>query len=186
MNFLKLPKPALALLFMAVLSLTSCKKDARVYDLLPPDPEVETDVTYLGTLTVNHENSGGATASEGSPKLVDDDLSTKYLINPYAKDLYVQITFKTAQRIAAYNLTSANDASGRDPKDWKIQASNDGTTWVDLDTRTGETFATRGLTKRYDFTNTTEYKIYRFSVTANNGDGLFQLAEWGLIKVPLN
>ena len=185
MKFLKLTKAALTVFLLAVLCLSGCKKDPRVYDLLPPDPEVETDVAYLGTLSVNHENSGGATASEGSPKVVDADVTTKYLINPYVNDLYMQITFKTAQRVAAYNLTSANDASGRDPKNWKVQASNDGTTWVDLDTRTGETFASRGLTKRYDFTNTTEYKIYRISVTANGGDGLFQLAEWGLIKVPL-
>jgi hypothetical protein len=156
-----------------------------VYELLPPDPEVETDITYLGTLSVNLENSGGPTAGEGSPKLVDANLDSKYLINPYANNLYMQISFKTAQRVASYKLTSANDAPGRDPKDWKLQASNDGTTWVDLDTRKGETFDARGLTKRYDFTNITDYKIYRISVTANGGDSLFQLAEWSLIKVPL-
>jgi hypothetical protein len=185
MNYHKLTKPALSLLFVIAVAFSGCKKDARVYELLPPDPEVETDVTYLGTLSVNIENSGGVNAGEGSPKLVDGDLTTKYLINPYANTLYMQITFRTAQRVAAYTLTSANDAPSRDPKDWKIQGSNDGTTWVNLDTRTGETFATRGLTKRYNFTNTTDYKVYRFSVTAIGSGTLFQLAEWGLIKVPL-
>lgn len=183
-NF-NLTKPSLSLLLVIALAFSGCKKDARVYELLPPDPEVETDVTYLGTLSVNIENSGGINAGEGSSKLVDGDLTTKYLINPYANNLYMQITFRTAQRVAAYTLTSANDAATRDPKDWKIQASNDGNTWVDLDAKTGETFASRGLTKRYNFTNTTDYKIYRFSVTATGGSTLFQLAEWGLIKVPL-
>ena len=185
MNFLKLTKPALAFLLVAAITMSGCKKEARVYDLLPPDPEVETDITYLGTLSVNLENGGGVNAGEGSPKLVDGDLTTKYLINPYVNNLYLQITFRTAQRVAAYQLTSANDAATRDPKDWKLQGSNDGTTWVDLDTRTGETFPSRGLTKRYDYTNTTDYKIYRISITANGGNGLFQLAEWSLIKVPL-
>lgn len=186
MNLLKLTKSSLTVLFVAAIFFAGCKKEKRVYELLPPDPEIETDVTYLGTLSVNLENSGGPTAGEGSPKLVDGDLASKFLINPYVNTLYMQITFKTAQRVAAYTLTSANDASGRDPKNWKIQASNDGgATWVDLDSRAGETFPTRKLTKRYDFTNITAYKIYRFSVTANGGDGLFQLAEWGLIKVPL-
>jgi hypothetical protein len=185
MNFLKLTKPFFAFLLVVAISFSGCKKEERVYDLLPPDPEVEMDITYLGTLSVNFENGGGATAGEGSPKLVDGDLASKYLINPYEESLYMQLTFKKAQRVAAYELTSANDADGRDPKDWIIQASNDGTTWVDLDTRTGESFESRGLTKRYDFKNTTDYKIYRISVTANNGDSLFQLAEWSLIKVPI-
>ncbi|WP_316847479.1 discoidin domain-containing protein [Pedobacter psychrodurus] len=185
MNVLKLTKQVFILfLFSAVLT-TGCKKDARVYDLLPPDPEIETDVTYLGTISVNIENSGGKNAAEGSTKLVDGDLGSKFLINPYSNTLYMQLTFSKAQRIAAYKLTSGNDASGRDPKNWKVQASNDGTTWVDLDTRTGEAFASRGLTKRYDFTNTKDYKIYRLSVTANNGDSLFQLGEWSVIRVPL-
>lgn len=185
MNLLKLTKPALALFFVVALLCASCKKDAKVYDLLPPDPEVETDVTYLGTISVNIENSGGVNANEGSPKLVDGDLTTKYLINPYATNLYMQLTFKTAQRIAAYKLTSANDASGRDPKNWTISASNDGNTWVTLDTRVGETFATRGLTRRFDFTNITAYKLYRFSVSAVGSGTLFQLAEWSVVKVPI-
>jgi F5/8 type C domain len=185
MTKLKLTKHVLPLILLIAIAIVGCKKDNREYELLPPDPEVETDVTNLGTLSVNIENSGGPNANEGSPKLVDGDMTTKFLLNPYAADLYMQITFRTAQRISAYNLTSANDAASRDPKDWKIQASNDGNTWIDLDTRSGETFPSRGLTRRYNFSNTTDYKIYRFSVTAVGSGTLFQLAEWGLIRVPL-
>jgi hypothetical protein len=48
---------------------------------------------------------------------------------------------------------------------------------VTLDTRTGQTFASRGLTKSYSFTNTTAYSRYRIRLTANNGDTYFQFAE---------
>lgn len=184
MNVKKLTKTALAALFATSIFFSACKKEARVYDLLPPDPETEMDVTYLGTLSVNRENSSGVNANEGSSKLVDSDLGSKFLINPYVNDLYAMLTFAKAQRVSAYTLTSGNDASDRDPKNWTLTASNDGTTWITLDTRTGESFASRKLTKRYDFTNTNTYKYYKLSITANNGGGLFQVAEWGVIRVP--
>lgn len=184
MNAFRLTKKALKLFLISAMFFTGCKKEPRVYDLLPPDPEMETDVTYLGTISVNIENSGGINGSEGSSKLIDGDLGSKFLINPYSNTLYMQLSFSKAQRVSAYQLTSGNDAAGRDPKNWTISASNDLTNWITLDTRTGEAFATRKLTKRYDFKNTESYKYYRFSVSANNGDGLFQLAEWSVIRVP--
>jgi hypothetical protein len=66
-------------------------------------------------------------------------------------------------------VTSANDVAQRDPKNWQFQGSNDGVTWTTLDTRTNETFASRFLTKTYDFPNGTPYRWYRLNITANNG-----------------
>jgi len=184
MNFFNIARP-LFIVFLLIFCLGCKKKGDRVYELLPPDPEVETDVTYLSTLSVNIENGDGKNGGEGSSKLVDGNSDSKFLINPYSPTLYMQLTFAKARRVAAYTLTSGGDAEGRDPKDWTIQASNDGTTWVTLDTKTNQFFASRGLTKRFDFVNTTDYKMYKLSVTANNGDSLFQLAEWAVIQVPL-
>ena len=45
--------------------------------------------------------------------------------------------------IRKYALTSANDADGRDPQNWTVQGSNDGTTWTTVDTRTGQSFEKR-------------------------------------------
>lgn len=138
--FTKFRKACLLLCFFG-LSLSSCEKEKREWPLLPPDPEKETDVTNLGVLTVSNENSGGKTANEGSSRLVDGDLGSKFLINPYVNTLTATITFVKSQRVSAYALTSGNDAPDRDPKNWTLQASTDNTTWVTLDTRTNETFA---------------------------------------------
>lgn len=187
MNLYKTTK-RYSILFVCVLFslLIGCKEDSeRVYELLPADPELEVDLTVLGKLSVNIENSGGSSASEGSPKVVDGDLGSKFLINPYSSTLYMQLTFKVPYRIAAYTMTSANDASDRDPKNWALVASNDEQNWVELDVRNEEAFAARKETKRYDFANTTEYKYYRINITSNNGSSLFQLAEWRLIRKPL-
>ena len=79
-----------------------------------------------------------------------------------------------------YSLTSANDAPIRDPRDFVVQGSNDGSTWTDLDKRAGETFSGRFATNTYSFTNTSAYAFYRLNVTANSGDSLVQLADWNI------
>jgi hypothetical protein len=175
-------RQALAMCCIALICGTGCKKEKRVYDLLPPEAE---DVTSQASLSVNIENTGGRTATEGSLKVIDNDLDTKFLIFTYAPNFYIQLQFLKPQHITSYTLTSANDAPGRDPKSWTISASNDATTWTTLDTRTGETFTDRQQTKNYEFTNANAYKYYRLNITANNGDTLFQLAEWRVTSIPL-
>lgn len=179
---MKLTSRAFTMLCLSLVICSGCKKDeARHYDLLPPDPE---DVTSTATITVNYDNSGGPTANEGSPKVIDGDLDSKFL-NNYNAAMYMQLGFNKAQCVTTYTLTSANDAPTRDPKNWTITASNDGENWVTLDTQTDQAFAARRETKTYEFENGTAYTYYRMNVTANGGSTLFQLAEWRVIAIPL-
>jgi hypothetical protein len=127
----------------------------------------------------------GITATAENPpdevkeKLVDGDPSTKWLaFQPTAT-----FTFTLGKPVTAvhYTLTSAGDAPERDPRDWTLQGSADGTTWTTLDTQTGQTFTGRGQNKDYTFTNSTAYKYYRLDITANAGGvNLLQLAEFAL------
>ena len=139
------------------------------------------DVTSQGTLRVSNENGGGSGAGEGSPKLVDNNTNTKYLYN-YVPTSWFELKFPTAVAVGAYTFTSANDASGRDPKNWTLQGSNDGTNWTVVDTRVDESFAARFQTKRYEIATPQAFTTYRVYVTANNGEGLFQMAEWRLFR----
>lgn len=175
------------LLTMLVAIFMGCsKKKERVYELLPPDPETELDITELAIVfSAKYENNGGANASESSRRLVDNDISTKYLINPYHADMWVQQEFDIPDRVDAYTLTSGNDAPDRDPKSWTLAASHDLNTWVTLDEQTDVVFSDRRQTKRYEFTNTEKFKYYRLSITANNGGSLFQCSEWRIIRRPL-
>lgn len=140
------------------------------------------DITGQGTLTVSDENDGGASAAEGSPHLVDNDITTKFLSQNYNPNFWFQLQFPTAQVVNEYTFTSGNDAAARDPKNWTLQGSNDGTTWTILDTRTDAAFSDRELTVTYTFDNNTPYTMYRVNVTANNGDDLFQMSEWRMIQ----
>ncbi|MFB5946839.1 PKD domain-containing protein [Albibacterium profundi] len=142
------------------------------------------DVTDAGNLSVSRDNNGGPEAGEGSLKLVDNNTNTKFLQFDYVGDLWYQLEYFQPQVIGAYTFTSANDAQQRDPKNWTLQASNDGEEWVVLDTRTDEVFEDRFMTRIFTFDNTEAYLFYRVYVTEVGSGGLFQLAEWRMLQLP--
>lgn len=142
------------------------------------------DATGEGRLTVSRDNNSGAESGEGSLKLVDNNSSTKFLQFDYKKDLWCKLEFFYPKILSAYTITSANDASDRDPKDWNLEGSNDNENWTILDERREETFTERFQVKTYTFNNREEYKYYRIFITANGGSGLIQIAEWRLLEIP--
>jgi hypothetical protein len=144
-----------------------------------------------GTVLSTNPMSPPVGALEGDTKAFDNDPATKWYVrgNPtpsIAYDFGGSRTFV----ITSYTVTAANDMPDRDPLSWRLEGTNSQnlSTWTTLDTRTNETFAARGQTNLYSFTNTTAYAVYRFSVTANNGNtlngGEFQVAEIQLFGDP--
>jgi predicted alpha-1,2-mannosidase len=133
------------------------------------------DRTPGGTLT--------ATAvigpNEDRSKLVDDTSMTKWLAFANTATLTEQLTASVA--VQQYTLTSADDVPGRDPKNWTLQGSNDGTTWTTVDTRTNIAWGDRRETRAFTVTGSAGYSRYRLQITANNGAAETQLAEWQLI-----
>ncbi|MGV9212877.1 GH92 family glycosyl hydrolase [Micromonospora sp. RB23] len=125
-----------------------------------------------------------ATASAQNPpneiaaNLADGNPSTKWL----AFEPTAWVTYQLAEPavVKRYALTSADDEPGRDPRDFTLQGSTDGSTWVDLDRQTTQRFAKRFATNRYGVANTTAYGWYRLAISANSGDSLTQLASWDI------
>lgn len=140
------------------------------------------DFTSEATLTVSDENRNGAGSAEGSPKLVDGSVDTKFLSFNYHSEFWMQLSFSEPKFIDAYDMTSANDAVERDPRDWQLLGSNDGTNWTVLDTRIDEAFPDRKFTRRFNIENPGSYRHYRLKVTRNMGAKLFQMAEWRLLQ----
>ncbi|MFF4215716.1 GH92 family glycosyl hydrolase [Streptomyces nondiastaticus] len=119
------------------------------------------------------ENAGSGEVKEN---LVDGESTTKWLTFEKSG---AWLEFDLAEPVTAvrYALTSANDAPGRDPRDWVLQGSQDGRSWTPLDTRKGETFDKRFQTREFSFANTTPYGHYRLDLTRNSGEDITQLAE---------
>jgi len=140
--------------------------------------------SVCGTLT-DPALGGTATASsvmynhEDGSKGFDLDITTKW----FAGDgnalgwLAYQFPGTTSHVVKSYSVTSGNDVPTRDPADWELQGSDDGTTWVTVDQRAAQAFAARRQTNSYTCANTTPYNWYRLLVTANSGGTSLQLSE---------
>ncbi|MFE6363973.1 GH92 family glycosyl hydrolase [Streptomyces sp. NPDC057806] len=128
---------------------------------------------HVTDVRASAENTGGGEVKEN---LVDGEPSTKWLA--FQPTGWVEFDLDKPVKLARYALTSANDFAERDPRDWVLKGSADGTDWTTLDTRSGESFAERFRTKTYDPAQPAEYRHFRLEVTRNNGaSGILQLAD---------
>jgi len=145
----------------------------NVYD---PAAKADTGLEHnireqITTVTASGENA----PNEGKDKAFDGDKGTKWLT--FATTGWIQAQLKQPQTVVSYALTSGNDEPGRDPKDWQLLGSADGTNWDVVDQRAGEEFALRGETRNFTVAAPKAYLYYRLNVTANNGLDIVQLGE---------
>lgn len=128
--------------------------------------------------------------SETAVKLFDNNVNTKWLaVQTTNVWVQAQFNFGDTQAIRKYAMVSANDASTRDPKNWRIEGSNDGTNWNVLDEQSNQAFSARLQTKEYAIADSkvAEYGYYRLFILTNNGESTnTQLADWKLYAAELD
>lgn len=132
----------------------------------------------------------GTSSAQGgkASNAFDDAIYTKWLdfANDYSstRSSWVQYHFPGNSYIVThYSITSANDFPQRDPKNWDILGSDNGSEWTVLDTRTNELFDNRFQKNTYSFANKTAYSYYRLqinSVFKPNEANCVQLSEFTL------
>jgi len=117
---------------------------------------------------------------------------TVYDTNGYQGE-YLQI--QLPEKIKLYNYSISNRPAagieGRQPKDAKIFASNDGTTWIDIHTHSdgGGTYDIAGETRSFQLDNITEthYKYYRLvvnSIIQGGSSDTANISQWQLYGTP--
>ncbi len=95
---------------------------------------------------------------------------------------WIQIQLPNAVVVNKLAITSANDVPDRDPENFSLQGSNDGTNWTNLNSWTGQTWSNRFQRKEFSFTNATNYSYYRLNTTKNRGGiSMTQICEIELI-----
>ena len=113
--------------------------------------------------------------AEQVDKLFDGKTTTKWYTqaggsdSPLSYPIWAQIIYKEPIGIASYSIVSGNDMPDRDPKDWELQGSNDGSQWVTLDSQTGVTFSGRRQEKSFQLKEAGSYRYLRLYVTASRG-----------------
>ena len=122
-------------------------------------------------VTASAENAPGETAA----RLNDGDVNSKWLA--FESTAWIRYELSEPVAVVHYALASANDSPERDPRDWQLQGSHNGSDWTTLDTQTGQDFSERFQTKEYRLENDEAFEFYRLNITANHSGGLLQLAE---------
>ena len=124
------------------------------------EPVVINLMTIPGTISDRYNTTGG----EGIVKVIDGSSNSKYLTG----GAQTWMMWKMDRQFIAtyYTLVSGNDAPGRDPKDWKIEGSNDGVNWVTIDQQSGILFSNRFEKKTFLMANRTAYSHYRMNISA--------------------
>ncbi|MFC7272989.1 GH92 family glycosyl hydrolase [Paractinoplanes rhizophilus] len=136
------------------------------------DPGLEHNIReHITAITASGENAPG----EGKAQAFDGDKGTKWLT--FATTGWVAARLDTPLTVTNYALTSGNDVRERDPADWQLQGSADGSTWITIDRQTGQTFEKRGQTRGYAIASPAPYSYYRLDVTKNGGADIVQLGE---------
>lgn len=126
-------------------------------------------LTGSPAVTASTAASAGALANDGK-------LSTKWVTTSAAPGwLQLDAGEGNSHVATGYHLACA-DVQARDPKNWQFQGSNNGTSWVTLDSRTNQTFSVRNRSNSYTFSNTTAYRFYRLDVSATYGGGTNPIA----------
>lgn len=78
---------------------------------------------------------------------------------------FVSVDFGVSKVVGGFTLLARDTvATNHNPKDFKLQGSTNNSTWVDVYTKTTESFA-RSEKKTYSFQNSTAYRYYRLLVT---------------------
>jgi hypothetical protein len=140
---------------------------------------VLTDPTQGGVATASSVGSIG----ENGQQAFDLNTATKWYNGDNqggAGWIAYQFAGLASHVVTSYSVTSANDVPQRDPVAWELQGSNNGGTWVLVDSRSAVTFAARYQTNSYKCANSVAYRWYRLFITANAGANSLQLAELAL------
>ena len=131
-------------------------------------------------------SSENAWISEGAYNVFDNQVGggdMKWCCEGPTQSIYVQ--FSTTYVLTHFTITSGNDAGGRDPDQWEIQGSNDGSNWTTIfeyDDDGTSPFTARSQVIRYngsgdDFDTPDAYSYFRYIVTSVVSGSMHQINE---------
>lgn len=129
-----------------------------------------TDPDYAAAKVVEIETNAdtGDSLSERTSSLFDNDSGTKwYTGSGFNKTATVQWKYDRTVSIAKYTMVSGNDEQSRDPAEWVLYGSNNGTDFTKLDEQSGVTFSSRKQSKEFTLTTSGAYLYYKIEFTQN-------------------
>lgn len=118
--------------------------------------------------------------------LIDNDLLTEFSV-PFVANTWFRFDFEKPIKLTGYAFSSTKD-NAQSPKSWKIEGSNDGSSWVEIDAQNNAALAvleTKVVQTPYTaLDNLKAYKHFRITITENNGDSHLALKELQMFGFP--
>jgi len=179
--------------FNVILLLAGFASAATTIDKFEYTTDVSAQAVWIGagnvdaipTMTSDTTPSGVASADSTygtgfeAYRAMDDSLSGNTWSAAFTSyPHWLQYQFATSKIVTKYSVTCHASNSIWSPTSWKIQGSNNGTDWTDLDTQ-NVTWGAAGETKMFNISNPSSNIYYRLYCTAG-GSGS-QIQEWELI-----
>jgi hypothetical protein len=145
-----------------------------------------------GEYSASYNNTVLSNASYYGPVRCFDKVNDGYSFHSSSVQTGI-VTLNMPEKILldSYELRhrpNANTNENHAPRDWKLEASNDGTTWVVLDTQANQSYSPdvqgdEASKRTYTVSgNTTQYSRYRLNITANDGGTHLVIGQWKLFE----
>lgn len=111
------------------------------------------DISMTGTTVASSDPGQIPLVNEVPSNLVDNNTGTKYTTLYTTKPVIVTFDLGSSKTVTGYRWATANDNEQRDPADWTVEISSDGTTWQLVSTITAysATAARRTYTRQWGF-----------------------------------
>ena len=117
---------------------------------------------FTPSMTITQVNPGSPPFGEDVTKAIDGNIYTKYLNFNKTNTGFIVNTNKSTV-VTRMDLTTANDEPARDPINYQIQGSNNGTTWTNITSGNISCNSNRFLTRSFNFSNSVSYSWYRIT-----------------------
>lgn len=111
-------------------------------------------------------------------KAFDGSVGASTWATDWANTGWLQVLLPTPAIVTQYAIVDRG-TSAEQPRDWTLQGSNDGVSWVILDCRGGEVWQS-STTKTFPVVTPRSYQYYRLNITKNNGSAIICISEFYL------
>lgn len=133
--------------------------ELQLFGDIAPNGELYNDITDNGGTLLASDNAGETALRP----LIDNDANTTYTL-PFDGEAWVEYRSEIPVRVTTLRVCAGYDTD-RSPKNYTLQASDDGSSWTTLANVSNARFNTKGSFKNTSVSNSNTYKRFRITFT---------------------
>ncbi|MBY0485789.1 MAG: discoidin domain-containing protein, partial [Flavobacteriaceae bacterium] len=132
---------------------------------------------FNSSMSISPLGSVSSPGGEQYYNIIDGNIYSKFLDFSAFDGFGFTVSIGAPKTATSISITTANDSPSRDPMNYQVLGSNDGSNFTSVATGSIACNGSRYYTRNFTFSNSTSYSYYRVNFTNTCGDSMFQLAE---------